>query len=69
MTAPPTHVQILQSDLDDFAVAFENVKTVLSSYIAVLLAGQTVPLPAADEASLKAALADLQSLEPPAPPA
>jgi hypothetical protein len=59
-------VQIDQADLDAFAAEFEAVKTALAAYIAQLKANQTAPLPAADEAGLTQALADLDALEPPA---
>ncbi len=68
MTNPTGFVQIAQSDLDNFATGFEAVKTALAAYIAQLVANQSAPLPAADEAGLQQALSDLTALEPPAPP-
>jgi hypothetical protein len=67
MSAPTGMVQLLQSDLDTFTANFEAVKTSLAAYIAQLVAGQSAPLPAADETGLNKALADLTALEPPAP--
>jgi hypothetical protein len=69
MSAPTGMVQLLQSDLDTFTANFEAVKTSLAAYIAQLVAGQSTPLPAADETGLNKALTDLAALEPPAPPA
>lgn len=69
MSAPTGLVSLKQSDLDTFAAGFEAVKSALATYIAQLVANQSTPLPAADEAGLTQALADLTSLEPPAPPA
>lgn len=66
MTGPtPDLRQIDQADLDNFAAEFETVKTALAAYIAQLVAGQAVPLSAADEAGLTQALGDLTALEPP----
>jgi hypothetical protein len=67
MTTPSPSVQLLQSDLDTFASELEAVKTALAAYIATLVAGQAVPLSAADETGLTQALSDLTALEPPAP--
>lgn len=74
-------VQVDQTDLDSFAAAVETEVTavgsavsVLSAYIQQLVAGQAVPLPAADESAVSKALGDLSAavsglsaLEPPAP--
>jgi hypothetical protein len=68
MTTPTGSVQLLQSDLDTFAAELE-AKTALAGYIQTLVAGQAVPLSAADETGLTKALSDLTALEPPAPPA
>lgn len=65
MSTPTGNVQIAQADLDTFATEFEAVKTALAGYIAQLVANQATPLPAADEAGLNQALADLTALEPP----
>jgi hypothetical protein len=96
MTNPTSgYVQILQADLDGFASDIGTIATgidasasniggavtVLSAYIATLLAGQGTPLPAADESAVHAAVGALQTevavlqeattaldaLEPPAP--
>ncbi len=67
MSEPTGLVSLQQADLDTFASEFEAVKTALAAYIAQLVANQATPLPAADESGLAQALADLDSLEPPAP--
>jgi hypothetical protein len=58
-------VEILQSDLDEFAAEFEAIKTTLQTYISKLKALAANPLPPADEAGLQQALNDLTSLSPP----
>lgn len=74
-------VQIEQSDLNDFATAVNSETDtlvravgVLGGYIQQLIAGQAVPLPAADESAIQTALSalgtgvgNLQGLEPPVP--
>ncbi len=68
MSEPTGLVSLQQADLDTFAAEFEAVKTALAAYIAQLVANQSTPLPAADEAGLAQALADLDALEPVTPP-
>ena len=63
-------VQIEQTDLDSLAAALEAVKTALAAELADLeakIAAGGVPLPAGSLDGLKAAVADLTALEPPAP--
>lgn len=79
MTEPTGTVTLLQSDIDGWtstvtaaATALGTVQTTLVAYIQQLLAGQSTPLPAADEANINAAVTglgtvvtSLQGLEPP----
>lgn len=67
MSSPSGYVQLLQSDLDNFTAEINAAVSVLTGYIAQLVAGQSTPLPAADEAAITAAVASLSGLEPPAP--
>jgi hypothetical protein len=67
MTVPTGFVQILQSDLDTFTSEIASAVGVLGPYIQQLLANQAIPLPAADEANITAAITALQNIEPPAP--
>jgi hypothetical protein len=67
MTAPTDLVQVSQGDLTKFASGFTDVFTALKGYIATLVANQAVPLAAADESGLAAALAAGEALEPPVP--
>jgi hypothetical protein len=64
---PTGQVQIAQSDLDNFTSEINAAVSTLSTYIQQLVANQSTPLPAADEANLEAAITALQNLEPPAP--
>jgi hypothetical protein len=67
MTEPTGLVQIQQSDLDNFTSEINAAVTTLTTYIQQLVAGQSTPLPAADEVNIDAAITALQGLEPPAP--
>jgi hypothetical protein len=67
MSSPSDLVSISQAELTTFATEISAAVAVLQPYIAKLVAGQTVQLAAADESAVKAAVASLQGLEPPAP--